>query len=231
MRSKKSNKVIAFYTPDYKERTDFFGCASLGIVGSTTEHANAVRRFVIEPEAIEISGSYVECLHEARQIAKEERVIACIAVLGNLGNENAFCRNLHGTLNCPVVGGGAAFELSSNQSGLITRGGEANLLLITDKSLTAEVSCKNIHTTELSRHRMTLGDSRTLVKIDGHEANGWLAEKKTELGFDKNDWEHVTLSDLSGINAHLGVRDNRIVSGKDLDQTMVLRCVKQGGRF
>lgn len=230
MRSEKSNKSIAFYTPNYEGRLDCFGCASLAIAGAKTERSNALSRFPIEPEAIEISGSYETCIREARQVAEQERVHACVALTGNAGNENAFCRSLYSVLRCPVVGGGAAINPASAAAGLIARGGEANLLLITDDRFTIEVDCKNIHSV-LSCHEMKLGDLRTLLEIDGQEASGWLAGKKAELGLASSDWEHLTCSDLNGINAHLCLQKNRVKSGRDLERTMALRYVGQEAVF
>lgn len=230
MKSEKSTKSIAFYTPDYKGRPDFFGCASLAIAGPKTERSNALRRFPIEPEAIEISGSYETCLREAQQVAGEERVRACIALTGNAGNENAFCRSVYSVLRCPVVGGGAAIDAASATAGLIALGGEANLLLITDDRFTIEVDCRNIHSV-LSCHEMKLGDVRTLLEIDGKKAVDWLAGKRAELGLASSDWEHLTCSDLNGINAHLSLQKNRIKSGRDLERTMALRYVGQADVF
>ena len=226
MRSGKSCKTIAFYTPEYRGETDFFGCASTAIIGRNAKSPCEARCFPITPEAIEISGTYEECIRDTRQAAREERIRGCIALLGNAGGENAFCRSIDSILHCPMTGGGAAIDETSATAGLVSRGGQANLLLITDDRFTIEVQCKNIHTA-LSDHEMKLLDSRTLLKIDGEEADGWLDRKKTELGFAGSDWEHLTFSDSIGINAHLSRRDGQILSGRDLERNMTLRRVRQ----
>ena len=226
MRSKQTKKPIAFYTPDYRGRLDFFGCASLKIAGESGAQTGLARRFPIEPEAIEVSGSYETCIREAREVAERQRIQACIVLTGNAGNENAFCRELNTALRCPMVGGGAAVDLASNTAGLLARGGEANLLLISDDRFCVEVSCKNIHT-PLSRHRMTLGEPRTLLAIDGEDAADWLAAKKVALGLQSDDWEHLTFSDENGINTHLSLQNGQIQSGRNLERIMDLRFVRQ----
>ena len=226
MRSDQSKTVIAFYSPEYRGSLHFFGCASLGFAGGRNAKTDFIRRFPVELEAMEISGSYDACIREAKEAAGERQIRACIALTGNVGNENVFCRELYAMLRCPIVGGGAAIDLASNTAGLLARGGEANLLLITDDRFCVEVNCKNIHT-RLSRHTMTFDRPRVLLAIDGEDATDWLAAKKVALGLQSDDWEHLTFSDGNGINAHFRLQDSRILSGRDLERNMDLRILRQ----
>lgn len=231
MISEKSRKRIAFYPTDFIGEVDCFGCATFGFAGETGAGHNVPRTFPIAPEGIEIYGAYEECLHEVREIIRTETVFACIALLGNAGNENLFCRRLHAILKCPVVGGGAAYSLSDQVSGRISRGGEANLLLITDQGYSLEVLSQNIHQHVISYHKIEMTSSRVAERIDDIDARTWFAQRKNELGLHADDWEHLTLSDLNGVNTHFHEDESQLVSGRELEEVMVLRYMKQEDVF
>jgi hypothetical protein len=62
--------------------------------------------------------------------------------------------------------------------------------------------------------------------IDGVQPALWLKNQKSSLGIEENDFEHFTLSDKAGVNAHLSKNGDFIVSGRDLEPEMVIRYVK-----
>ena len=67
---------------------------------------------------------------------------------------------------------------------------------------------------------------RVIKTIDGIEPALWLKTQKNILGIEENDFEHFTLSDKAGVNAHLSKNGNLIVSGRDLESEMLIRYVK-----
>jgi len=218
---------IAFYTPDYNAQSDCFGCASYGIASNDAENGNVIKKFEIEPEAIEISGTYEQCLVQAEKHTLDSRIKAAIVLLGNAGNENEFIHRLSSFLKCPIVGGSAAMNFATNTKGLISSGGEANLLLVIDEQFDIEVSFRNIHMHVLSNHNLEIDNSRTLLKIDGCDAVEWLSDMKHIYGFSETDFEHMTFSDENNVNAHLRMENGLIVSGRDLAKNMKLRYVNQ----
>ncbi|MFR5762372.1 MAG: hypothetical protein ACLUFI_12970 [Oscillospiraceae bacterium] len=49
---------------------------------------------------------------------------------------------------------------------------------------------------------------------------------RAALGFGETDFEHVTLTDPLGVNAHLSCEGGKLVSGRDLCPQMTLRLAK-----
>ena len=72
---------------------------------------------------------------------------------------------------------------------------------------------------------MTTADPRTILTINGQDAAAFLTEKKAQFGIAETDFEHLTISDLQGVNAHLSCVDGVIKSGRDVHEKMILRRV------
>lgn len=72
---------------------------------------------------------------------------------------------------------------------------------------------------------MSFTNPRFIDKIDGVDALSWLRDKKEKMGVAEEDFEHLTLSDMNDINAHLSLADGKICSGRDLASVMRLRYV------
>jgi len=216
---------LSFSTTGCWNLVEGFGCASLGLAGICD---NSVERIVTYERALKgkvLSGSYTEILERAETIAAVEQVYAAIVVFGNVGGENTFLAKLQRIVPCPMVGGGAAIDAASGRSGLIPGSGEAAVLLITDDRFTYTVSAKCIHTTILEECRLTLSDPRTVLQINGVDAAEYLAQKRKLLGIQDTDFEHLTLSDMNHVNAHLSCVDGVIKSGRDLCENMLLRYI------
>ena len=211
---------IQFYTPAAGVK-DTFGCASFGFAGNDDPNAETVVSLPTELNGDLICGSYADCL---TQIPNKDYQ-AAIVLLGNAGGENAFIHALQQKLSVPIVGGGAAIHPVTGEAGLITGRGEAAVFLICDDRYCFEACCENIHHDVLGEHSISFTDPRQLDTIDGIDAATWLAAKKAELGLNENDFEHLTFSDLNGINAHLSMVDGKIRSGRDLTEKMLLRYV------
>ncbi len=214
---------IKFYTPSNGIEDQTFGAASFGFVGSEDERACSSIEFPEEIQGTFISGSYKECLERI----PEKSWQAGIVLLGNAGKENEFVHALREKVGAPLVGGGAAIDPVTGQSGLITGGDQAAVFLFDDDRYDMEVSCENIHYDILSEHEITYTDARVIDLIDGQDANQWLCVKKAEMGIPKEDFEHLTLTDANGINAHLSEKDGKICSGRDLQPHMYLRYVQE----
>ncbi len=209
---------MTFYTPAYG-RVDGFGAASFGFAGAEDEKALNKIECPFEIEGVLLTGTYAECLDKLPAGNWQ----AGIVLLGNAGNENEFIKALAEKTGVPLVGGAAAIHPLTGEKGMITDGGEAAVFLIDDDRYDFEVVGENIHT-ELSVHKLSYTD-RWLDEIDGVEAKQWLAEQKKKFGISETDFEHLTFSDLYGINAHLSEVDGKIFSGRDLEETMYLRYV------
>ena len=216
-------KQLSFATTCSYDLAEGFGCASLGLPGVCGNEEKCV---VTDPRklmAIELTGTYEQVLSAVQQV--REPVRAAIVLFGNVGGENAFLAELQKTLHCPIVGGGAAIDFATNTSGLITGRGEVAMLLITDERYTYETETLCIHDRILGTCQLALEDPRTILTIDGVDAVEFYNAKRKEFGLADTDFEHLTLSDLRGVNAHLSQPGDKLKSGRNLQETMLLRYV------
>lgn len=227
MKGLKAMTKLTFTTTGAWDRADGFGCASLGLAGvcGNAENRTVCREY--DAESAAFTGTYEEVLAGVQEFIKKTPVYGAIALFGNAGGENRFMQQLCRMLSCPIVGGGAAIDGATGRKALLTGGGECALLLFTDDryTYTAETQC--IHTAVLQECAVTMADPRTLRTIDGVDAAAFLAEKKAQLGLTAEDFEHLTLSDLDDVNAHLSIDQGIIKSGRDVCETMKLRLVSQ----
>lgn len=202
-----------------------FGCPSKGLAGICSNEVPHVVTYPISLEATEFTGSYEQILDSIRNFAAGNTVHAAIVLFGNAGGENQFLRDFQQIIQCPVVGGGAAFDVTSGKSGLIPGHGQAAVLLITDDRYTYTTQTKCIHQEILEECILTTADPRTILTINGIDAVAFLAEKRKHYGLADNDFEHVTLSDTKNVNAHLSCSDGLIRSGRDVQAKMLLRYI------
>ncbi|MBP3634005.1 MAG: hypothetical protein J6J43_05485 [Oscillospiraceae bacterium] len=215
---------LVFTTTGAWEDSFGFGCASLGLPGIC---ANDVRQTAAYGEALEgqvLTGTYEQLLRQAAG-ADGQAVHAAIVVFGNMGGENRFLADLQQHLHCPMVGGGAAIDPASGRKSLIPGGGEAAVFLVTDDRFTYETKTLCIHDRVLQTCELTFDDPRTIHTINGEDAAAFYDRKRRELGLSDTDFEHLTLSDLHHVNAHLSIRDGKLRSGRDVQKTMLLRYV------
>ena len=213
-------KKIVFYEPKYEPGEDMFGAATLGFAGKSTDKEDEAYEFPISLQGIQLNGSYQEIL--SRIPGKEYKL--AIVLFGNAGGENLFLQELSRKLKCPIIGGGAAMD--GERGGLIAGAGQASVLLIDDENYDVQIEMKNIHTHVLGTCKVEFDDPRVIKTIDGMEPALWLKNQKNILGIEETDFEHFTLSDKNGVNAHLSKNGDFIVSGRDLESEMLVRYVK-----
>lgn len=215
---------LTFSTTNGWDLADGFGCASLGLPGVCDNRDKLVVDYEPRLKGVVLTGKYEHILHQASAVT--DTVHAAIVLFGNAGGENRFIRKLQSLISCPVVGGGAACDPDTGRSGLITGGGEAAVLLITDSRYTYTTVTKNIHSKILECCEVTMDDPRTALTINGVDAASYLNSWREKLGLKPSDFEHLTLSDESNVNAHLSCVDGMIKSGRDLQNKMLLRYVQ-----
>lgn len=206
---------LTFATPKAWDTVKDFGCASLYF--ANTEEPAATYERPLQGKIL--TGTYAEILEGAKTIGKAD---AAIVVFGNAGGENQFLEKLYNVALCPMVGGGAAF---ADKHGLIPGAGEAAVFFIQDDRYTFNTQTQCIHETLVDFCSLVLDDLRTIRTINGCDAKEYLAKKKAELGLKETDFEHLTLTDKRGVNAHLSCVDGVIKSGRDLQTIMELRYV------
>jgi len=216
---------LSFTTTGSWDLAEGFGCASLGLAGVCGNETACVVTDERQLESTVLTGGYAEILSQVSAVQAETSVLAAIVVFGNAGGENTFLARLQQVLCCPIVGGGAAIDGASGRKGMIPGGGEAALLLITDQRYTYETQSKCIHHQVLGTCRLTLADPRTILTIDGENALTFWNRKRQELGLSMADFEHLTLSDMRNVNAHLSLADGQLKSGRDLCPEMILRHI------
>ena len=200
-----------------------FGCASLGLPGLCTNEEMKVAEYPLELEGVVLTGSYEDMLTAAREVAVP--VKAAIVVFGNAGGENTFLADLQKIIRCPMVGGGAAIDGATGKAGLIPGTGPGAVFLITDNRYTFTAVTQCIHDEILGEVTLTTADPRTILTINGQDAAEFLREKKGQFGIPETDFEHLTISDRMGVNAHLSCVDGVIKSGRDVHEKMILRRV------
>ena len=212
------NTTLFFTLPERWEE-DGFGCASLGFAGAAGKGTAA---FSCAPRGLVLQGGYDRILAEAEGLSPT----AAIVLFGNAGGENRFLARLSSLLNCPTVGGGAA--MNGNVGGLMTGRTEACVFLLTDEDYEVETQWQNIHRHLLGEVEVSFdeADPRTVTALNGEEPKAWLDRQKAALGFAPEDFEHFTLSDQKGINAHLSWDGAHVRSGRDLEHTMIARYVR-----
>ena len=198
-----------------------FGCASLGLAG--TERDTAEFRCPIR--GIVLTGEYAEVLRQVERLENLEKTQAAVVLFGNAGGENVFLQQFRKLLHCPMVGGGAAIDGVTGRSALLTGGSPVAVLLIQDERYRFETETVCIHERLIEECTLTLADPRTILTINGVDGAAYLAEKKASLGLAETDFEHLTLTDMHGINAHLSRPGAQIKSGRDLQEKMQLRYV------
>ena len=216
---------LSFTTTGCWDKAEGFGCASLGLPGFCDNSENCVRNYEYALESVMLTGSYEAILSNAADTAKKQKIYAAIVVFGNAGGENAFLADLQKIVTCPMVGGGAAIDGATGKSGLIPGDGPAAVLLITDDRFTYEAKTQCIHDVVLGVCTVQFSDPRTILTINGIDAAQFLRQKKQELGLAETDFEHLTLSDMRNVNAHLSCVDGVIKSGRDVCDKMLLRYV------
>ncbi len=208
---------FTFYNPCAKTDENF-GAATFGFAGNEDEKCSLAKTFPCDINGNLLTGSYEEILKNV----PDGKWQAGIVLLGNAGNENEFVRALCQKVKAPLTGGAGAICPQTGESALITGRGEAAVFLIFDDRYDISVVCENVHYDIISEHTLTFS-GRYIDKIDGINAIEWYDEKREEMGIDKTDFEHLTLTDANGVNAHLSIRDGKLFSGRDLDDTMTLR--------
>ena len=200
-----------------------FGCASLGLPGLCSNAEMKIAEYPRELEGIVLTGTYENMLNAAKEVSVP--VKAAVVVFGNAGGENAFLAALQQIICCPMVGGGAAIDGVTGKAGLIPGDGPGAVFLITDNRYTFTAVTQCIHDEILGEVTLTTADPRTILTINGQDAATFLAEKKAQFGIAETDFEHLTISDLQGVNAHLSCVDGVIKSGRDVHEKMILRRV------
>lgn len=214
---------LTFSTTSCWDMADGFGCASLGLPGVCTNDQKCIVTYPDELDGQVFTGTYENILAQIKGM--DCNPLAAIVMFGNAGGENAFLAQLQQYISCPIVGGGAAIDGSTGRSGLVPDGGEAAVLLITDERFTYEAVTQCIHDEILEECTLATADPRTILTINGENAAVYLAEKKKQLGISESDFEHLTLSDMRNVNAHLSCENGVIKSGRDVQDTMLLRYV------
>lgn len=215
---------IEFFTPSYGVPTESFGAATFGFVGAENECLSSAVSLAQDLEGDMVCGSYDECLQRIDALGAGHWQVG-IVLFGNGGGENEFLRALAERVKIPFVGGGAAICPQTGRRALISGEGQVAVFLVRDERYDFEVLRENIHHEILGEHRITFTDQRKIDRIDGQDPVSWLNTEKAKLGLSVDDFEHLTLSDLSGNNAHLSLQEGEIRSGRDLEPRMLLRYV------
>ena len=214
---------LTFTTTGAWGLADGFGCASLGLAGICDNSQMNVTAHSEKLDGIVLTGNYDEILDQMKHVTVP--VFAAIVLFGNAGGENVFLKEIQEIMHCPTVGGGAAIDGATGRSALITGGGEAAVFLITDNRYRYRCVTQCIHDDVLGEVTLSLADPRTILTINGVDAASFLAQKRQELGLSDSDFEHLTISDLRNVNAHLSCVDGVIKSGRDVQEKMILRRV------
>jgi hypothetical protein len=214
---------LTFTTTPAWDMADGFGCASLGLAGVCDNNTRYVSTFSEDLEGIVLSGNYDVVMQQIQQVQKP--VLAAIVLFGNAGGENAFMQNMQQFIKCPIVGGGAAIDGASGRAALLTGNAQVAVFLITDERFTYHAVTRCIHDNILGQVKLTLADPRTILTIDGENAADFLQKKRQILGLSETDFEHLTISDHRNVNAQLSCVDGVIKSGRDVQETMLLRYV------
>ena len=97
---------LIFVTPVQELLPGAFGAASYGMTGCWDPVVPDTQRFARDVRGTALTGSYADILAQLPASAPQ----AAIVLFGNAGGENAFLRELHRRLPCPMAGGAAAID-------------------------------------------------------------------------------------------------------------------------
>ncbi len=201
---------------------DVFG-ASFGFAGAMDPRDCLQRSFRPDLDGVLLTGTYDEILTNVPVGPWQAGVV----LLGNCGGEDAFVRSLAEKAACPLTGGSAAIDPQTGEKALIAGRSQAAVYLIRDDRYEISVECRNIHEIVLEECQITMESPRVFASIDGKDPLKWYNFRRKRLGLADTDFEHLTLSDSLGVNAHLSVVDGKLCSGRDLEPVMQLRLVRE----
>ena len=131
---------LIFVTPVQELLPGAFGAASYGMTGCWDPVVPDTQRFARDVRGTALTGSYADILAQLPASAPQ----AAIVLFGNAGGENAFLRELHRRLPCPMAGGAAAIDPVTGRSHLIPGGGEAAVLLVLGTILYYAVTARKL---------------------------------------------------------------------------------------
>jgi len=211
--------ILNFSTPCAWQ--DDILCASFGFAGSQDPTIAKKCFFPIPINGVLLTGTLEECLSSV----PEGNYQAGLVFLGNCGGEDEFIRKMQEKAGCCLVGGSAAIDPITGKSGLVMGEGQAAVFLVNDDDLDVWVESKNIHDEIIKECSVEMESPRVFASIDGQDPLSWYDRQRKERGILDTDFEHLTLSDTLGVNAHMSVVDGKLVSGRDLESTMLLRYV------
>lgn len=197
--------------------------ASFGFAGAMDPNLGLRRTFAPDLDGVLLTGTFAEILAGVPGGGFQAGVV----LLGNCGGEDAFVSALAKKAGCGLTGGSAAINPKTGEKGLILGRGQAAVYLIRDERYDVSVESRNIHTRVLEQCCVTFTDPRWPETICGEDALSWYCRKRRELGIGETDFEHMTLSDLLGVNAHFSVVNGRLMAGRDLESTMLLRVAPE----
>ena len=195
--------------------------ATFGFSGAPAPDAATQRTAAIELEGVLLTGTYEEILTAIDDTPNQ----AGIVLPGNAGGENDFIHALQEKAKCHLTGGAAAIDPVSGKAGLIAGGGQAAVFLVRDERYDVKVVSENIHDVILGECKIEMDGKRTFKTINGEDALTWYNAQRAKYGIGENDFEHLTFSDTLGVNAHTSLNNGRLVAGRDLAPTMILRMV------
>ena len=201
--------------------SDGICAASYGFPDAPNPMEKGNRSFHLDLSCALVMGSYDEVLSQIPYGSYQAGVV----LLGNAGNEDRFIQALSERVQCPLTGGSAAIDPISGERGLVFGRNQAAVYLFRDSRYQITVETRNIHEEILGNHTITMESPRIFASIDGENALEWYNTQRDRLGLSEEDFEHLTFSDLLGVNAHLSVENGKLCSGRDLEPTMVLRYV------
>lgn len=211
---------LGFYSLGSRPKGMDFGCRTLGF--PDTEAAEGGSRILDrEIEGLSFFGTEQQCYDFAAANHREAK--AAMILTNTSGTENIWVHKLAELLQRPIVGGGAASSDGVPGEGLSEGYAQAGIFLITDKTVSVHTEFYNLHEHILEECRLELADARTIRKINGVDAACYLNYRKEQHGFSGEDFEHLTLSTLEHVNTHLRCENGIIKSGRDLQETMLLR--------
>lgn len=195
--------------------------ASFGFAGAPAPEEAAVRVAPVELEGVLLTGTYEEILSAIDDQPNQ----AGIVCPGNAGGEDDFIRALQEKAKCHLTGGAAAIDPVTGKAGLIAGGGQAAVFLVRDDRYDVQVVSENIHDVILGQCKIEMDGKRTFKTINGEDALTWYNAQREKYGISETDFEHLTFSDELGVNAHTSLNGGRLVAGRDLEETMILRMV------
>lgn len=224
---------IAFWTPGNMPVEDgkTFGCAAHGFCTQEMWVNPDDKAYCIWEKGltgISVAGTYAQALEKLKALNFVPKIV--LAVFSKSIGMEDFLVDFNKLIpEVPIVGGGAALGAGQSSGEILPKAEEVALLLVSEGDFIVETANIHDYTEEIIEIKPISERQFNSVKKAGsqiwEDALTYFRNVQKKYGVIEDDFESITLCDLSGRNIHFSVSDGSLKSGSNLpgDHELVVR--------